>query len=311
MSLHLSSIRLAAGAAVTITLATAPAAVAAPDAIYGGHTSQSAPIALRVAGNGRALEQLLVHVDTSCDDGEGATWSGPASFAAFKPPTIHVGENVFSPARLSRRGAFRATGLATDSYGDKIGAVTETIRGTVRRGIAHGTFSATIDILDPASGAKITSCRSGTQRWEARSAPGRTYAGLTSDRRPIVVQRSRSGRRVDSLWLSWSAPCQSGGGFSVGEELVRFPVSGAGRFKSAFSDDVTLPEGATRSYAYAVHGRAGATRASGTFDVDIADKDAAGATTDTCGTTLLRWSARSTKGAAPKLRSGEVRRVGR
>ena len=73
-------------------------------------TSQDAPIALRVSGDGRTLQQLLVHVSTRCDDGNGGSWSGAASFAAFKPPTIPVGNSVFSPARVSRRGSFRATG---------------------------------------------------------------------------------------------------------------------------------------------------------------------------------------------------------
>ena len=312
MSLHLSPIRLAAGAAATLAIAAAPPAMAASGPIYGGHTAQDGPIALRVAGNGRALTQLLVHVRAACDDGASATWSGRASFAAFQPPTINVGENVFSPARVSRRGAFRATGLAADGYGDKFGTVTQKLSGTVRRGVAHGTYSATIDITDPATGAKVTSCRSGTLRWAARSAPGRTYAGLTSNGSPIVVQRSRDGRRIDSLWVSWQAPCQNEGGFSLAEELVRFPVSGAGSFGGAFPDDVKLDDGGTRSFAYRLSGRAGATSASGTFQVQITDKDPAGATTNTCDTTLLRWSARSTEGRAPRVspKRSEVRRVG-
>jgi hypothetical protein len=297
MRLHVPAL---AGVALALT-AAAPAA-AAPASVYGGHTAQDAPIALRVAGSRRALTQLLVHVRAACDDGNGATWSGAASFAAFAPPTIDVGENVFSPARLSRRGAFRAKGVATDAYGEMIGKVTETIRGTIRRGAAHGTFSATIEIVDPATGAKVTSCRSGTLRWAARSAPGRVYAGLTSDRRPIVVQRSRSGRKIDSLWVSWSAPCRNVGGFNVAEELVNFPVSGRGRFGDTFTDDVKPAEGGTRAFAYLVDGRAGGSRVAGSLRVEVTDKDAAGTITDSCDTTLLSWSARSTKGAAPRVK---------
>lgn len=312
MSLHLQATCAAAGAAATLALTAAAPAAAAPESIYGGHTAQDAPIALRVAGSGRVLTQLLVHVHATCDDGAGASWSGAASFAAFTPPAIGIGENVFSPARISRRGAFRATGLATDRYGDKIGTVTEKIRGTVRGATAHGTFSATIDIVDPATGAKVTSCRSGTLRWAARSAPGRTYAGLTSNRRPVVVQRSRSGRMIDSVWVGWSAGCQNVGGFSVGEELVRFPASRTGRFGDGFSDELKLPDGGTRVFAYRLDGRAGATLASGTFRVEITDKDAAGATTDTCDSTQLSWSARSTRGRAPRVspKRSAIRRVG-
>ena len=156
--------------------------------------------------------------------------------------------------------------------------MTQTIRGTIRRGVAHGTFAATIEIVDPATGAKVTSCRSGTLRWAARSAPGRVYAGLTSARVPIVVERSRSGRKVNSMWVSWSAPCRSEGGFAVAEELVNFPVSGAGRFGDTFSDEVKLDGVGTRAFAYRLDGTAGASRAAGTLRVEITDKDAAGAT---------------------------------
>jgi hypothetical protein len=291
-----------------MSLSTIAAAASLAASIYGGHTSQDAPVALRVSGDGRTLEQLLVHVHARCDDGNSGSWSGAASFAAFKPPTFQLGKSVFSPARVSRRGSFRATGVAADRFGDNFGIVTQTLRGSVRRGVARGTYSATIDITD-ANGAKITSCRSGSVRWEARSAPGRTYAGLTSDGRPVVVQRSRDGRRVDSLWVSWSAPCQGGGGFSIGEGLVRFPVSRRGSFGDAFSDDLKLDVGGTRTFAYDLSGDVGASRASGTFRVQVADKDPAGATTDTCDTTLLSWSARSTKGAVKPRRRG-IQRVG-
>ena len=309
MTFRPSPISLAAGAATILALTAAAPAAAAPVQVYGGHTAQDAPIALRVAGSGRELTQLLVHVRAACDDGNSATWSGAASFAAFAPPTIKPGENVFSPARVSRRGAFRATGAATDVYGDKLGKVTETIRGTIRRGVAHGTFSATIEILDPATGAKVTSCRSGTLRWAARSAPGRVYAGLTSGRQPIVVQRTRNGRKVDSLWVSWSAPCQNEGGFTLAEELINFPVSSGGGFGGAFTDDVKLEEGGTRAFAYRLAGRASASRVAGRLRVEVTDKDPAGATTDTCDTTQLSWSARSTKGTLPRVKP-PIRRVG-
>lgn len=313
MSLHLSSVRLAAAAAAILALCAAPPAAAATSPIYGGHTAQDAPIALRVGAGGRTLTQLLVHIRGACDDGHGVIWSGAASFADFRPPTIEQGENVFSPARLSRRGAFRATGQAMDMYGDRLGTTTETIRGTVRGGVAHGTISATVDLVDPATGAKVTSCRSGTLRWAARSAPGRSFAGLTSDGRPIVVERSRDGRMLDSLWVSWFAPCQSGGAWGIGEQLLRFRVSRTGRFGEPFTDDVQPPEGGTRVFAYLLRGLARTTRLSGTFRVEVTDKDAAGATTDSCDTTLLSWSARSTQGRVPKVRPkpSEVRRGGR
>jgi hypothetical protein len=87
------------------------------------------------------------------------------------------------------------------------------------------------------------------------------------------------------------------------------PASHAGRFGHAFDVPYTLDGGGTETFAYSLHGQVGANRASGTFQVVITDKDAAGATTDTCDSTLERWTARSTKGEAPTTRGGEVKRV--
>ena len=229
---------LAVLAGVALALAGAAPATAAPVPIYGGHTSQDAPIALRTSADGRRLTQLLFYADFKCDDGTGDSWFGSADFAAFKPPTIDAGTNIFSPARVGRGGTFRATGEEPFNGGK----LTETLRGSLRRGVAHGTFSATFEATDDTTGAKVT-CNSGTLRWAARSAPGRIYAGLTSNEGPVVIQRSRDGRHVDSMWLGWDAPCQSGLFFGFGDHFVRFPVSRAGRFGNAFDDPFTLDGG--------------------------------------------------------------------
>ena len=298
-------------AGISLALAGAAPAVAAPVKIYGGHTSQDAPIALRTSADGRTLTQLLVHADMNCDDGTPASWSGAATFAAFKPPTISAGKNVFSPARVARNGSFRATGEATEYYdANGIGTIKETLRGNVRGGVAHGTYSATLEIVDQQTGQKTASCRSGTLRWAARSAPGRIFAGRTSDARPIVVQRSRDGRRVDAVWISWGADCQSGLFFEFGEQFVRFPVSRSGRFGNAFEQPFTLDSGGTRTFAYELNGQVGANRASGTFRVVVTEKDPAGATTDSCDTTQLRWTASSTKGKPPTAPRTDIKRVG-
>ena len=71
------------GAATILARSAAAPAAAAPvpvyggsHRVYGGHTAQDAPIALRVAGSGRALTQLLIHVRCApCDDGNAATSS--------------------------------------------------------------------------------------------------------------------------------------------------------------------------------------------------------------------------------------------
>ena len=297
-------------AGVSLALAGAAPAAAAPPAIYGGHTSENAPIALRVSADGRTLQQLRVYVYTTCDDGTTSAFSAAASFAAFKPVTIGFGQNVFSPARVSRRGSFRATGLEQDSYDESdVGTSKEILRGSIHGGVAHGTYAVSTQIVD-ANGAKVATCSSHTVRWEARSAPGRTYAGQTSDGLPVVVQRSRDGRRVDHLWMAWEAPCQADGFFAFGEDLGSLRVSGSGHFASAFDDPVNLDGGGTRTFSYSFAGQAGARVASGTFHAVVTEKDATGAMTDRCDSTLQRWAAQSTRGRAPKRRGGEIKRVG-
>ena len=146
----------------------------------------------------------------------------------------------------------RANGVGTAEFGAGPATVTQRLRGTVRRGVARGTLSATLVLTETATGAKHT-CRSGSLRWEAFSNPGHVYAGLTSDGRPVVVQRSRNGRKVDAFWVSFNAPCQKEGGFAIGEELLNFPLS-----SGAFGDTWTYEPDPKTSAAYSLRGRVGA-----------------------------------------------------
>jgi hypothetical protein len=303
MRLHLPAL---AGVAVALTSA-APAA-AAPTAIYGGHTSYYAPFSLRVGANGAKLTSMLLQVDFRCDDGAGASWSGRAEFESFEPATISPGDNVLTPARISRRGTFRAIGKAAAYYGeDNTGAITETLRGTIRRGTAHGTYSATLVVRNTDTGATVRTCRSGAVRWDARSAPGRIYAGQSSDGQPLVIERSRNGRRVTILWVAFSAPCQGGGAFEIGEGLTNFPISKSGRFGDSWNDEEKRDDGGSVARAYTFDGTVGAAGAAGTFGVRITEKDAGGAVTDTCESPAAHWTARSTKGAKVKPPRNEIR----
>jgi hypothetical protein len=215
------------------------------------------------------------------------------------------GEDAFAPGgatfprtRLSARGALRADGTGTAEFDDGTGAVTERLRGSVRNGRARGTLSLTIVITDSTTGAKRT-CRSGKQRWTAVSSPGTIFAGTTSDGRPIVLQRSRDGRRVASLWVSFYAAClEAGGGFAVGEQLLDFPLR-----SGAFGDTWTYEPDENISALYSLRGRVGVARASGTLRVVVTVKDEG----ETCDTTELSWSAGSSKGAKVKRPKREIR----
>jgi hypothetical protein len=279
MRLHLPA--LAAALALT---AAAPAAAAAPATIYGGTLPDDAPFALRLANDGRTLKSLLAHVRTTCDGGQYRTLSG---------------QDDLPRTRLSEHGGLRADVRSSAEFEDGTGAVTERLRGSLRNGRGRGTLSVTIVVTNATSGAKQT-CRSGKLRWTAVSSPGTVFAGTTSDGRPIVLRRSRDGGKIDSLWVSFYAACsEAGGGFAIGEELVDFPLR-----SGAFGDTWTYEPDKTISAQYSLRGRVGAARASGTLRVVVTVK---GDEADTCDTTQLSWSARSSKGAKVKRATGEIR----
>jgi hypothetical protein len=304
MRLHVPAL---AGVTLALTSVVAPAA-AASDTVLGGHTSDDAPVSLRVAAHGRTLTGMAIQVGFRCDAGYDASWSGVASFHAFRPATVRPGENVFAPARISRRGTFRATGEAVSTYGeDAVGTITEKLHGSIRRGVAHGTYTATLVMANKDTGATITTCRSSTLRWEARSAPGRVYAGLTSSGEPLVIERSRDRRRVSVVWMAWTAPCASGGAFEVGEGLTNFTLARSGHFGSSWNDETKQADGGSTVLAYALDGTLGASRAFGTFAVKVTQTDGGGAVTESCESTMVHWTARSTKGAKVKPPKNEIR----
>ena len=301
MRLHLAVLRCG------LALALAAAAPSAASVYYGGHTSAYAPFTLRVANDGRALTGMGTQVDFDCDDGYGASWSGFASFRAFAPATVDAGRNVFSPARISRRGAFRARGEAVWAYGtDATGEIAERLRGTVRRGVAHGTYTATLVLRNTDTGALVSTCHTGTVRWQARSAPGRVYAGFSARGEPLVIERSPAEVKV--LWVSWAAPCDDGGAFETGEGLTNFAITRRGHFGDRWTDGSKLDDGGSLVRAYAFDGTIGASRAAGSFGVTVTRKDAAGNVTESCESEPDRWTARSTKGAKKlKPPKGEIR----
>jgi hypothetical protein len=167
-----------------------------------------------VKPGGAALSQLLLHFRADCANGMGLDWAGPADFASFQPPTIAVGTNVFAPAKLSRTGSFKASGLGASSFGENSGILKESIRGRVRGAVAHGTFDATVDVFGP-DGAKITSCRTGRLRWAARSAPGRTFGRLkASGTFQVKMSQTDAAGAItatcDSTLLRWNAASSRG-----------------------------------------------------------------------------------------------------
>ena len=109
------------------------------------------------------------------------------------------------------------------------------------------------------------------------------------------------------LWVAFSAPCQGGGAFEIGEGLTNFPMSRRGRFGDSWNDEDKRDDGGSVVRDYTFDGTLGSASAAGTFGVRITEKDAAGAVTDTCESPVARWTARSTKGAKVRRPRNEIR----
>ena len=268
-----------------------PAGAATIGTVYGGATAQDDPVALIVSSDHRLVRAVLVHVDLRCADGKGAVWSGPILVRQGRPRPPRAGDNVLFAGAISRTGRVRLRGLGTTDYGSALGAVQETIGARFRGAVASGTLSMTIRLTDKATAAPVTTCRSGAVRWRAASAPGRVFAGLTGQGRPLVLRMNRSATRVADLRVSWIADCSGGGATDLGDDLTNFPLDPGGRFGDDFTRSLDVPGGGRIALAYRIHGTAGPRRASGTFGVTETDTDAGGATVDTCTLAPVRWSA--------------------
>ncbi len=121
-----------------------------------------------------------------------------------------------------------------------------------------------------------------------------------------MIERSRDGRRSAPHTSRGPRP-PSGGAFEFGEGLTNFTVARSGRFGDRWNDESKPDDGGSSLYAYTFEGTLGAFSASGTFGVQITQKNAAGVVTESCESTVERWTARSTKGAKVKPPRNEIR----
>lgn len=257
---------LGAAALAPVALALAPGgAVAAAGTVYGGATSQRDPVGLIVSKDHRRIVRLVAHVDLRCSDGAATDWSGSTSFS---------GRGRISPSgRIAVRNRL------------------VTFAGTLRGSTARGTISVSQSFTDKSTGAAVT-CASGRVTWRARSARGSIFAGLSSAGRPVVLELAEDRLSVRMFRYGWEANCQKGGFLAFGDSFGDFPLGRSGGFGTTFLlDPIPLAGGAHRNVEYSIHGRAGKTQASGTFQVTATETDPAGAIVDTCATGRETWRA--------------------
>ena len=268
-------------------------------------TRPDAPFALRIARGRPHADRACSCTSTStATTARRASWSGAASFRLPAARRSSPGRTSSRPRAAVAAGAFRATGEPTAYYGanddrhdhrdaprQASAAASRTAR-TRRR-------SRSADRRPAPRARRAAAARCAGQ---ARSAPGRVYARADLGR---AADRDRSARatgaRSTSLWISFDAPVPERR--RVRDRRGAHATSRSRAAAASATAGPTSPTGRLEPSRTARRQRRRG-RASGTFRVQVTDKDAAGATTDSCDTTQLRWTARSTQGrrrpSAPK-----------
>jgi hypothetical protein len=274
----------AAVGATAAVLAAAPSAHAA-DAVYGGMTTGGDPIVVTADPQAATLRSIAISWRATCGPGPGDWVPGggvmrpakPVAGFAPGPDELLVSKNA--------KGVFAGTQLSGGA-----GATVVDIKGKLKPGKATGSLSATVKVIDPATGNTAASCQT-TQRWTATRDPGIIYGGATSQGQPFVVRLNRQRKRVNDVVTTWFAKCTPDGLFRSPEHLVGFTIKRSGAFGSPFEADFDMDAGGKRHYAYKLAGRVTSKAVKGTLQVNVAEADAAGAPTATCDTGGLTFKA--------------------
>lgn len=248
----------------------------------GGKAGDSDPIVVGVSRDGKRVNRVVVRWSAPCGSGMRVRFAAPL--------TLGSGEHRLGGGRLSRSGSFEVTSAGTLDFGDFEGIVGQAGEGKLSTRRSTGVWAASVEVRQRSTGATVDICEVSFP-WAAGSQQQMTYGGATNDGEPIVVRLDPRRTKVSVFHIGWHADCSDGGGFDLGDELVNFPLSRAGRFGDVFVQRFPREEGGEFRYSYVIRGKVGRTRASGTFKVTHTVHDASGATLVTCATPTVRWTA--------------------
>jgi hypothetical protein len=279
----------AAVAAAALTIVAAPPAFAA-SGVYGGSTSDQEAIVLTTDAAGKKLRSAVISWEAPCADG--------MSFPVAIKLTAVKAEPGFRPAPddlvvgRNAKGRFSGTQFAGRSVGDDAALVTTQLSGRLRARSASGKLSATVSIVDGATGEEITTCETGSQSWSASRAARRVFGGSTSQEEPIVVRLDRKRKRVTDLITGWqSATCEPPDRyfrFALGFQQLR--LRGA-RFGGTFEEPVQMDDGSSVTFTYDVSGSLKRRAMRGGLRVTVAGTDPAGAPNLSCDSGKVSWRA--------------------
>jgi hypothetical protein len=131
----------------------------------------------------------------------------------------------------------------------------------------------------------------------AQAAPvgsGAFFGGFTADEFPVVVEMSKSGRKVVRVGLGHAMTCTSGGEFALPVWDENLKVSAKRRFSRSSAVTVRNDDGTTTDVEVRHAGafNKARTKVTGTWSSKMTTRDTAGAVTDTCESGTVRWSAK-------------------
>ena len=278
--------RLAAAVLTTAAALAAAAPAHAADAVFGGSSRGGDPIVLKADPATAVLRSIVISWRAQCSDGTFFPGGGPLTPAEPQAvPGFVANPNELLMSR-NAKGRFSGTQLG----GTSNAAINVTVDGKLKAGTARGTLRAMVKVIDPATGAAVTSCTA-SQNWVAARSPGVVYAGGTSQGQPFVLRVDAKHKHVDDVLTSWFAQCTSDGFYFVPDHLINFPVKSTGAFGHPFAYDVDADAGGKRHNAYTFSGKLTSKAAKGKLQVKITDTDAAGAQSDSCDTGAMSFTA--------------------
>jgi hypothetical protein len=276
-------------AAATALAATAPPA---SGSVYGGSTGGSEPIAVTANKAMKKLTSVVVGRSAECDNGM-RFYDDRELTAATVQPGFNPGPDDLLMSR-NAKGRFKGTETGSASSADSVAAIVFQIEGKLSPHRVSGTLSGTAKIMDKATGNAVGSCQTGTLRWAASRAPGKVFAGATSQGEPVVARVDPARHKVSDLMLTWeSKSCTPPGFVRVPDDVGNFRISRSGAFGAPFDEEFALDGGGKRTFAYDVAGHVTKTAARGTYRVTMNEADAAGTQTSSCDTGAIGWKART------------------
>lgn len=248
--------------------------------VYGGHTggARAYPVVLRLSEDRTAITRVGTAHHAPCTSGLAFNLvdDGPVD-AAIEP------SGRFSVVR--EPGPFRLDNGITAT-------ARVTLTGSVDGRRASGRVAVHVVEKDP-SGATVATCDA-SAAFGGASAPGRIYAGATSQNGPVVLELNRRRTKVAHLRVGWQSACETGAEFQVADHQLDFGLARK-RFGDEYDARPYDIEGGGRGIDhYLVRGKVpNRRRATGVFRVTTREEDAAGQPTDACDSGRLTFRARS------------------